>query len=330
MEVLEIISTATEAGVFYYLVLRLHPKIVPMNIPTIFVHLGSACNLQCPHCANRQFVGNVDEHWQMELLENSLKVLRFDFGALNIALTGGEPTFHPDFEHILRYAAGIGLRVDLFTNAIWPDGFSVSYLQKSGLSRLVVSLDALDELPAHGRILKTSSQPIDVIIEAAALMDVVVITTVSKANISTLPSIINFCRSVGVNHIIAPIDTPNDLDHLSLSDLTKDEADVLHRAVLDWGSNWGNQFRSNLFLSIINRKRYLGVRCDWGREMVALFPNGMIYPCLFLHMEHPGWSLLETSPDELKREICAWNEYAMQRKCMRTICYGCLSKESSL
>ena len=41
--------------------------------------------------------------------------------AEQLKLTGGEPTLHPEFEHVVRCASGLGLNFSLFTNGCWPD-----------------------------------------------------------------------------------------------------------------------------------------------------------------------------------------------------------------
>jgi len=39
-----------------------------MSLRTAFVHLGSACNLRCPQCADRFLVGESIPTWDPELL----------------------------------------------------------------------------------------------------------------------------------------------------------------------------------------------------------------------------------------------------------------------
>lgn len=298
-----------------------------MGINTAFVHLGSACNLYCPHCADRYFVKETSRTWLPELLKKSLTILSSFPDIRTVALTGGEPTCNPLFAEAVQWSVEQHFHVDLFTNAVWPFTVTVPHLCQSGISRLVVSMDSLSDLPAHGRAKAISRHPREVIEEAAASMKVIVITTVSQANLYELPEIIKFCASLGVSHLLEPIDAPAELSRLSLKNLPQDNAMALHSALDLWASVRDERSRAGLFLSVLGETVPNEVVCDCGREMITLFPNGRLYPCLFLRQKHPGWPIFEMPPEQLCQVISEWRDKTDLRRCARTICYGCLSLE---
>jgi len=92
-----------------------------MNIRStkkVVLELTSSCNLNCRHCFYRQ---NID--FQSSGFLNKKKVFdlidKFKKNNIhNIVLTGGEPTLHPDFIEIAKYAKKNISRVTLCTNGV--------------------------------------------------------------------------------------------------------------------------------------------------------------------------------------------------------------------
>jgi len=79
----------------------------------VSIALTNACDLHCPYCYAPKHSAQLDsEHlipWLDELDAE---------GCLGVGFGGGEPTLHPDFTQVCRYAAGsTGLAVTLTTHA---------------------------------------------------------------------------------------------------------------------------------------------------------------------------------------------------------------------
>ncbi|HLA37100.1 MAG TPA: radical SAM protein, partial [Candidatus Brocadiales bacterium] len=86
-----------------------------LNAPLIvWIELTRKCNLRCRHC----YVG-AGEPLEGELSTEELCLLLEDLKgmkALSLVITGGEPTLHKDFAHILRYACELGFVIGVATN----------------------------------------------------------------------------------------------------------------------------------------------------------------------------------------------------------------------
>jgi AdoMet-dependent heme synthase len=100
-----------------------------------------ACDLACKHCRAEA----VTRRHPMELSTDEAKRMMDEvrrFGRPLFVLTGGDPLKRPDTVELVRYGAGIGLRM-----AMTPSGTPLmtreilAELAEAGLSRLAVSLD---------------------------------------------------------------------------------------------------------------------------------------------------------------------------------------------
>ncbi len=80
------------------------------------------CTEKCRHC----YLDDAGNHCKVDELtfEEYKKVVDelYEMGCMNILVTGGEPTLHPDFLKICRYIVDKGILLDVFTNALYiPD-----------------------------------------------------------------------------------------------------------------------------------------------------------------------------------------------------------------
>ena len=83
------------------------------------VELTYRCNERCIHC----YIDDGKPTRPELRLADYVKI--FDqlkeCGCSSVLITGGEPTLHPDFLEIVRYAKKVGLLVDIYTNALKID-----------------------------------------------------------------------------------------------------------------------------------------------------------------------------------------------------------------
>ena len=88
------------------------------------VLLTTKCNLSCPYCFAQERLG--DGHKLAMSMSNVEKVIEFlkRSGHPYFRAMGGEPTLHPEFPGILKMALAADMRVDLLSNATWPESYN--------------------------------------------------------------------------------------------------------------------------------------------------------------------------------------------------------------
>lgn len=109
------------------------------------------CNFRCNYCMPAEEPGKPyrflpkDDWLTFGEIVRLVKIL-IPMGVKKVRLTGGEPLLRPDLEHLVKQLADLpGLEdLALTTNGIFLGGLAVD-LKSSGLKRLTVSLDTLDD-----------------------------------------------------------------------------------------------------------------------------------------------------------------------------------------
>ena len=109
-----------------------HLHMAPIRIE---FELTEACNLACSFCYNSR----KPRYTSLETASNILESLaRQD--VLEIVLTGGEPTLHPEFRKIAIIAGELFNCVLLQTNGTFLDDDLLSFLEAAGFAGLSISL----------------------------------------------------------------------------------------------------------------------------------------------------------------------------------------------
>lgn len=82
-------------------------------------NLGKRCNLDCGYCP-AEIHDSHSDHTNINLLIDTVDILK-DLGKpIRLSLTGGEPSVHPDIEDLLRHAHNWLEWVNVTTNALRP------------------------------------------------------------------------------------------------------------------------------------------------------------------------------------------------------------------
>lgn len=117
----------------------------PLGPLSVGFYLGPRCNLACAHCA---FHGDADP----VSFEDYRRVLDelWELGAREVTLTGGEPTLVKDFPRFLSWAVERGWVVGFATNGTTLHGRLAEEIAASGVQRVSVSFDGLEQ--AHDRV----------------------------------------------------------------------------------------------------------------------------------------------------------------------------------
>lgn len=112
------------------------------------VSVTDRCNFRCTYCMPRESTDSSSFLPRSEILsfEEIERVARLfvRLGTHKIRLTGGEPLLRKELPRLVSALSKLGVELALTTNGVLLPGVAAE-LRASGLSRLTVSLDALDE-----------------------------------------------------------------------------------------------------------------------------------------------------------------------------------------
>lgn len=105
----------------------------------LLAELTHRCPLQCPYCSNPLELERANtelsaDQWG-EVFHGAASI-----GALQLHLSGGEPTLRRDLEEILRHAVEAGLYTNLVTSAVLLTRERLEALAKIGLDHVQVSI----------------------------------------------------------------------------------------------------------------------------------------------------------------------------------------------
>ncbi|MBI3780205.1 MAG: radical SAM protein [candidate division NC10 bacterium] len=105
--------------------------------------INNACNAACDFCSF-SLDALPREDWVFAPLPKAKDAIDIlvRHGVRYLVITGGEPMLHPDCFDIIRHAKGQGMVVILVTNGSRLDGPNIQALKESGLSSIIISIDA--------------------------------------------------------------------------------------------------------------------------------------------------------------------------------------------
>src|SRR5437868_5469018 len=118
-----------------------------MAVQWIALHLTDRCQLDCQHCLRDPAKQPSD--LPLAIIERVLDEARVAYRASHVALTGGEPTLHPEFPRVLDAIVGRGYGWHLVTNGRRFPAFLATIeavpARRAGLTAVDLSLDGADE-----------------------------------------------------------------------------------------------------------------------------------------------------------------------------------------
>ena len=123
--------------------------------PTLQVHPGRRCNLQCLHCYSDSGPA-VSEQLEIELLQEAVADAA-SIGYRVMSVSGGEPLLYPALGQLLRAAHATGLVTTVTTNAMLLDQRQLDVLQ-ADCDLVAISLDGI---PESHNFMRNSSRSFD-------------------------------------------------------------------------------------------------------------------------------------------------------------------------
>ncbi len=342
--------------------LGLYGVTVPQEMPAPFLivwNFTNMCNLRCKHCYQRADRPLPNE---LTLKEKLMVVDQLDkAGVAAIALSGGEPTIHPDFYTIVKAIADRGMYAAVATNGwVFADIEKLKKAKELGLRYVEVSVDSADPkkhdwfrgVPgAWERAVKALENAVKLGINHAMA------TTVTKANIDEIEDILDLAESIGVKRVVffnfVPVGRGKenmwlDLDPLEREEFLRTIFKEMKKRKIEIVSTAPQYGRVSLQLSggeeVAPTHFYVGgdpvVKavaefvggCGAGRIYAGLQPDGTLIPCVFLPIpvgnlrEKPFWELWTTAPlfKTLRDRSKLWGTCKICP--YRNICGGCRAR----
>ena len=169
------------------------------------------CNLSCVHCrasaTSGPYKNELDTQKAFQLLEDISEVAK-----PIIILTGGEPLLRPDIFRIAKYGSDLGLRMVMAPNGTLVTQDTAKKLVESGIKRVSISLDGANA-ESHDRFrgvpgaFKGALQGIEHFKSVG--MSFQINTTITKTNLSQIPSILKLAETLGAvaHHIFLLVPT---------------------------------------------------------------------------------------------------------------------------
>jgi radical SAM protein with 4Fe4S-binding SPASM domain len=289
---------------------------VPQKLAAPFLvvwNFTNACNLKCVHCY--QNAGPIPGPGELTS-EERLEVIRQvdEMGIPLVALSGGEPTIHPDFLHVVEEGARRGIYMAVATNGIrFADEEFAKRAIEAGLRYVEVSLDSTKPEEHDGfRGVKGAWELAvkgirNVVKYGGGRVSVGIAATVTKLNKDCIEDMVRLGEELGVNRVVFFnfIPTGRGKEAMEL-DLTPEEReDVLRRiyreatrssiqvvstapqlARVSWQMSGGEDVLPTHFTmprsSTLKAVAEFVGGCGAGRIYMAIQPDGTVTPCVFM------------------------------------------------
>ncbi len=292
--------------------LGLYGVTVPQKLPAPFLivwNFTNMCNLRCMHCYQRADAPLSDE---LSLYEKLRVVHELDkVGVAAIALSGGEPSIHPDFLTIIKAIAARGMYAAVATNG-WRFA-DIDFMKKAveaGLRYVEVSVDSANpkKHDAFRGVEGSWARAIKALENAVKLgVNHAMAVTITKMNINEIDDILDLAQSIGVKRVVffnfVPTGRGVEIKNLDLDPVEREKfmrkiyvemkrrgieivttAPQYGRIVLQ--ASMGREIAPTHFAvqrdPIAKAVAEFVGGCGAGRIYAAIQPNGIVTPCVFM------------------------------------------------
>lgn len=292
--------------------------------PLMWLELTRRCDFSCPHCyihgGRRRQSEMPTERW-LELLDEMAEM-----GVWAVAFTGGEPTLHPAFVELVRYARERDLLVGIATHGM---NLSAELLEELPRDGVIVSV-SIDDLHVRRRNLDS---PTDMAKEAILRAQshgflTNVMTNTHRYNIHNLKDMMGWAEQHGVSVRSVPFSPLGRGKHRR--DLENTAADV-ELAAEFWlrECEWEHEYHRRAGLcvgSLFNYGLSLGYmtrRCSSGRFLGYVASDGTVFPCTMCASEElfAAGSVHDRPFSEVWREEWEIRGYSWAN--FADTCHGC-------
>ncbi len=255
----------------------------------VYLYITEQCQLRCGHC----YMGERLERALVMPTEQVFSTLTTwrKMGGSKLSILGGEPTLHPDFKHIIKYANTIGYeKVILNTNALRPAARKLRELEPTDFAYIQVSLDGASS-GTHDLI--RGKGTFDISWEVTRELcqrgfDTRVICTVNRVNMDECLNLLHMADEIGVSlvkyHVFSGIGhgiennewLVSPRDWIAFYDRLEQEKGK-HRCQIWYQPTYATRSR-------VLQYTEEGYRGCIGRTLdrISIFPDGRCYVCSYL------------------------------------------------
>lgn len=249
----------------------------------LLAELTHRCPLQCPYCSNPLDLERANTELSAAEWGEAFRQAA-SIGALQLHLSGGEPTIRRDLEEILAYAVEAGLYTNLVTSAVLLTRERLERLAEIGLDHVQVSIQDVD--PASADRISAYEGGVEKKRAVAQWtrelgLGLTINAPMHRQNLDRLPQIIDFAVDV-------------DAQRLEVAHIQYYAWAQVNRAAL---IPTKEKFLETVEIVDAAKKRLLGVlnfdfvihdhyasrpkACTggWGRSIIAVTPSGKALPC---------------------------------------------------
>ena len=289
---------------------------VPQKLAAPFLivwNFTNACNLRCKHCY--QSAGPKPSPSELSFEEKLRVVEQIDeMGIPALALSGGEPTIHPDFLPIVREGARRGIYMAVATNGIrFADEKFAREAIEAGLRYVEVSLDSVDprrhdEFRGVKGAWELTVKGIENVVRLGGRrVSTGIAATLTKLNLDEIEDMVRLGEELNVTRVIffnfIPTGRGREARELDLTPEEREEAlrriyresvrskvQVVSTAPqlsrVSWQASHGEDVLPTHF-TVPRSKTLRAVAefiggCGAGRIYMAIQPDGVVTPCVFL------------------------------------------------
>jgi radical SAM protein with 4Fe4S-binding SPASM domain len=245
--------------------------------PLVWLELTRRCNLTCAHC---YIEGGAARENEMPASEFYRLLDEFaDMGVWAVALTGGEPTLHPEFGNLVRHARARNLLVGVATNGMFLTPSLLDSLPRDGVI-ISVSLDNLHIDGSHDFDVATKA----ILRSQDAGFLTNIMTNSNRESIHHLAGLMNWAESHGVSVRSVPFSPlGRGKRHRELENTTGD----VDLAAKFWmrECEWEHEYhkKAGLCVGLIFNYglslAHMTGRCSSGRFLCYVCADGTVFPC---------------------------------------------------
>ncbi|MHC4941553.1 MAG: radical SAM protein [Planctomycetota bacterium] len=265
-----------------------------------FLILTTRCNRRCSYCFYETgYQARKDPDRVMPVEDGLLSALR-GVGIDKLILTGGEPLILPHIAEIVEKTCAHGFSPLLLTNGELLSTELLGRLVRSGLKALTLSLDSL--APGSGSPeAKAPWDVLDLVKDYMAQVQAAVITPITRANLASLPEIINRISGLGLYLLLQPVFVPKSHElhsELSLRECTGEEQQRFLDIIDLWESSYGPSSYARLLKDFYTQQDSRPPYCLMGTESIVVDSTGEVLPC-FHRRDLAAGNLLEDDPAQV-------------------------------